>query len=333
MVKSVDVNDLSVRKAAASPEPLPDRRPAKDARSSSEPKDTCTTTPSSSIMGTPLGKASTPAPLKRILTPPPLRDTRESSAGSESESSSGSSSGSSDDSKMMRPPASAARIGRCGRRRRAARRSSSGSLGFATSSPLSSSYFGTATCRALICWAPTPIGSFWTPLDPQQGNAYLPSAAAPRRIRRRRLISLAGGGILCLLCANEFWLFSHRLAFGGSRWCSPFVPHASSVDGGTAFSTIDRLYRSLENRRRIRKGMALPVTSRCQWGGFPEFCALAQWLNLRVWCFVEFLDKSVKLLCEPIGSRKATPISLLWCGGCHYDACRLSTHQLNESLL
>jgi hypothetical protein len=28
------------------------------------------------------------------------------------------------------------------------------------------------------------------------------------------------------------------------------------------------------------------------------------------------------LLCETIGSRKATPISLLWCGGCHYDAMR-----------
>jgi hypothetical protein len=81
------------------------------------------------------------------------------------------------------------------------------------------------------------------------------------------------------------------------------------------------------------KGMALPVISRCQWGGFPEFCALAKWLKLRVWCFVEFQDKSVKLLCEPIGSSEDTPISLLWCGGCHYDACRLSTHQLNESLL
>jgi hypothetical protein len=81
------------------------------------------------------------------------------------------------------------------------------------------------------------------------------------------------------------------------------------------------------------KGMELPVTSRCQWGGFPEFCAIAQWKNLRVWCFVEFQDKTVKLLCEPIGSREATPISLLWCGGCHYDACRLSTLQLNECLL
>jgi hypothetical protein len=80
------------------------------------------------------------------------------------------------------------------------------------------------------------------------------------------------------------------------------------------------------------KGMALPVTSRCQWGGFPEFCAMAKWLSLRVWCFVEFLDKSVKLLCEPIGKRDATPISLLWCGGCHYDACRLSALQLSECL-
>jgi hypothetical protein len=80
------------------------------------------------------------------------------------------------------------------------------------------------------------------------------------------------------------------------------------------------------------KGMALPVTSRSQWGGFPEFCAMAEWLKVRVWCFVEFQDKSVKLLCEPIGEIDATPISLLWCGGCHYDACRLSALQLNECL-
>ncbi len=106
LVKSVDVEDQCVRRAAAIPEPLPDGRPAKAARCRSEPKDTCAATPSSSIMGTPLCEASTPAPLKRIWTPPPVRDTRESSAGSDSESSTESSSGSSDASNLLRPPAS-----------------------------------------------------------------------------------------------------------------------------------------------------------------------------------------------------------------------------------
>jgi hypothetical protein len=345
MVESVDVKGLSVRKAAASSELLPDRRRAKVARSSSEPKDTGTTTPSSSIRGTPLCKASTPAPLTRIFTPPPLLDGRESSAGSESESSSEASSGSSDDSKIRRPPASGA--------------ASVASLLHEAVADLYCSacqtvgHHGILDCPLVLALA---FGG-----DAKMAEAFVAKIAGSRkwdenwRLRARDIIIPvearfpvpSDGNCLFSAVAAAYYLAVRpdeksvpAPATLGNRCRTRFLEWArKQMDEGACFmgTTLSALLIDSAGRWKTAdeyvKGMELPVTSRCQWGGFPEFCAIAQWKNLRVWCFVEFQDKTVKLLCEPIGSREATPISLLWCGGCHYDACRLSTLQLNECLL
>lgn len=78
-------------------------------------------------------------------------------------------------------------------------------------------------------------------------------------------------------------------------------------------------------------GMALPITSHRQWGGFPEIWALCRWQKSEAFVFGQVQEASgpvVRLLCPPIGNAGHATVCLMWVGGGHYDVCFVSADKL-----
>ena len=79
------------------------------------------------------------------------------------------------------------------------------------------------------------------------------------------------------------------------------------------------------------KGMASPILSQDQWGGFPEIWALCRWRKAEAFVFGQVQKASgpvVRLLCPPIGEAGGATVCLLWVGGGHYDVCFVSAEKL-----
>ena len=80
------------------------------------------------------------------------------------------------------------------------------------------------------------------------------------------------------------------------------------------------------------KGMALPILSQKQWGGFPEIWALCRWRKAEAFVFGEVQGASgpvVRLLCQPIGEAGGATVCVMWVGGVHYDVCFVSADKLS----
>ena len=70
--------------------------------------------------------------------------------------------------------------------------------------------------------------------------------------------------------------------------------------------------------------MALPITSRRQWGGFMEAVIMGQLWQMQVAFFLELhAGGNVKMMTEPVGTGERGRICLLWRGS-HYELLSLS---------
>jgi len=125
------------------------------------------------------------------------------------------------------------------------------------------------------------------------------------------------------------------LGFGCRNKCSKYVEQLSSsstaVCNGLGVGEILLDDRYWDDIAAYCSTMAFPVTSKRQWGGYAELVVLAFMLKVRVWIFVALPKRKVKLICAPIGALGGRSISIVWRGGCHYDALHLPKESLEEA--